>query len=52
VLLATVDLGDGTLEQVNLLDNELNDDAQDELAQMGQFVEDMAVVPDDDEESL
>ena len=50
--LAAADLGDGVLEQVSLLDEELDDDARDELAWMGQFVEDMAVAPDEDEQSI
>ena len=44
------DLGDGGLEEVNLREDGLNDDAQDELAWMGQFVEDMAVAQEEDDE--
>ena len=37
------DMGDGELEEDDSRQEGLNDDTQDELAQMGQFVEDMAV---------
>ena len=47
---STIAGGDEDTTQLADADGELNDDAQEDLRQMGQFVEDLVVGPDEDED--